>query len=57
MTHAGHNAVLSDLRRRIVALDRAAREAAVKWHFRPGTRDGIPVPTTVPYTMVFQLGG
>ena len=39
------------------ALDRAAREAASKWHFRPAMRGGIPIPTTVPYTMVFQLGG
>jgi len=36
-------------------LDRAAREAVMKWHFRPGSRDGLTVPSTVTQTLVFTL--
>lgn len=39
------------------ALDRAAREAALKWRFRPGMRDGMAMPTTIPYSLVFRLEG
>jgi len=38
-------------------LDRAAREAALKWRFRPSTRDGMAIPTTIPYSLEFYLEG
>ena len=36
-------------------LDRAAREAVAKWRFRPGSEDGLAMPTTLPVTFQFTL--
>lgn len=35
------------------ALDRAAREAVRRWHFRPAQQDGIPVDSELPFRIVF----
>jgi protein TonB len=37
------------------ALDRAARDAVVTWHFMPSVKDGQPVPSEVPLRFVFAL--
>lgn len=39
------------------SLDRAASEAVRQWRFRPGQRDGQPVPGTVQVPVSFNLGG
>ncbi|RAI56240.1 hypothetical protein DOO78_21735 [Roseicella frigidaeris] len=36
-------------------LDESARRAALGWRFRPATRDGIAVPSTVGNTIHFRL--
>ena len=36
-------------------LDRAAREAVAKWRFRPGSQDGLAMPTTLPVSFQFTL--
>jgi TonB family protein len=36
-------------------LDESARDAALQWRFRPGTKDGAPVPTRVSLSMHFSL--
>ena len=36
-------------------LDRAARDAVAKWRFRPGMRDGLAVPSTIPVPLTFVL--
>jgi TonB family protein len=40
---------------RIYGLDQAAIDAAKKWLFRPGEKDGSPVPVRVTMQMSFQL--
>jgi protein TonB len=37
------------------ALDRAARDAVLTWHFLPSVKDGQPVPDDVPIRFVFAL--
>jgi protein TonB len=37
------------------ALDRAAREAVLTWHFLPSMKDGQPVPAAMPMRFVFSL--
>lgn len=37
------------------ALDRAAREAALTWHFLPSVKDGQPVPAAMPMRFVFSI--
>ena len=37
------------------ALDRAARDAVLTWHFLPSVRDGQPVSSDVPVRFVFAL--
>ncbi|MGA3403263.1 MAG: TonB family protein [Acetobacteraceae bacterium] len=37
------------------ALDRAARDAVLTWHFLPSVKDGQPVPDEVPLRFVFAL--
>lgn len=37
------------------ALDRAARDAVVTWHFMPSVKDGQAVPDDVPMRIVFAL--
>jgi protein TonB len=37
------------------ALDRAARDAVLTWHFLPSIRDGQPVPAVFPARFVFAL--
>ncbi len=37
------------------ALDEAAREAARRWRFRPGTRDGVPAASTIRTAVHFRL--
>jgi protein TonB len=37
------------------ALDRAARDAVITWHFLPSVKDGQPVPDDVPVRFVFAL--
>lgn len=36
-------------------LDRAARDAVAKWHFRPGKDGGLAVPSTIPVNLSFIL--
>ena len=36
-------------------LDRQAGRAATKWLFKPGTKDGKPVPVEVELEMTFTL--
>ena len=33
----------------------AAREAVAKWRFRPGSQDGLAMPTTLPVSFQFTL--
>jgi protein TonB len=37
------------------ALDRAARDAVLTWHFLPSMKDGRPVPEDLPMRFVFAL--
>jgi protein TonB len=37
------------------ALDRAARDAVLKWHFLPAVRDGRPIEFEMPLRVVFRL--
>jgi protein TonB len=37
------------------ALDSAARDAVLTWHFLPSVRDGEPVPAEVPMRFIFAL--
>jgi TonB family protein len=37
------------------ALDRAARDQALTWRFRPAIREGKPVPDIVDFTVEFQI--
>jgi TonB family protein len=37
------------------ALDDAARNAILGWHFRPGTRDGKPVESVFPFQVEFSI--
>lgn len=37
------------------ALDHAAQDAVVTWHFLPSVKDGQPVPAAVPMRFVFAL--
>ena len=39
------------------ALDEAARAAVLRWRFRPGTRDGVPVASTIRTAVHFRLQG
>ncbi len=39
------------------ALDSAAQEAALTWRFRPAMKDGLPVDSTLPYSITFELTG
>ncbi len=36
-------------------LDRAAREAVLKWHFHPEQKDGIPMASDFPFRIIFGL--
>jgi protein TonB len=36
------------------SLDRAARDAVLRWHFRPAQQDGIPVASVLPFRIVFS---
>lgn len=36
-------------------LDRAARDAVVKWRFHPGQENGMVMPTSIPWTFQFSL--
>jgi protein TonB len=36
-------------------LDEAAMKALAQWEFKPGTREGKPVPVRVTVTMTFTL--
>ena len=36
-------------------LDRAAREAVLRWHFHPEQKDGIPVASDFPFRIIFGL--
>jgi protein TonB len=36
-------------------LDRAAREAVLKWRFVPAVKDGQPIPFDMPFRVVFEL--
>jgi protein TonB len=36
-------------------LDRAARDAVLAWHFRPGLRDGKPVASQFPLQIRFRI--
>jgi protein TonB len=38
-----------------VSLDRAARDAVMRWHFLPAIEDGEPVPFDFPIRITFQL--
>ena len=38
-----------------MGLDEAAREAVSKWRFKPGTKDGKPVPVLVQVEVTFRL--
>jgi len=40
----------------VSALDRSARDAVLKWHFHPGTRDGLPVESEFKLQVRFRLG-
>jgi periplasmic protein TonB len=37
------------------ALDRAARDAVLKWHFLPAVKDGKPIEFEMPLRVVFRL--
>lgn len=37
-------------------LDRAAREAVTRWHFRPAKLEGHAIPGSLLYRLVFELG-
>jgi protein TonB len=36
-------------------LDRAARDAVLKWRFVPAVKDGQPIPFDMPFRVVFEL--
>jgi protein TonB len=36
-----------------LVLDEAARAAVLRWRFRPALRDGLPVPSALPYSFRF----
>ena len=38
-------------------LDRAARNAVLRWRFNPEEKDGIPVASSLPFNMIFELEG
>ncbi len=38
-----------------IALDSAAQEAALAWRFKPAIKDGLPVDSTLPYSITFEL--
>ncbi len=38
----------------VAALDQAAVDAVLKWHFHPAMKDGQTVPSTMPFRFVFQ---
>lgn len=37
-------------------LDRAARDAVARWHFRPAEQNGVPVRSDLPFNVHFELG-
>ncbi len=37
-------------------LDRAARDAVLRWHFRPAEQNGVPVRSQLPFNVHFELG-
>ncbi len=39
------------------SLDDAAQAAVLGWHFKPALQDGLPVESTLPYGITFELAG